>query len=815
MQRKSTPLSHPFHVLFRRILAIAVLGCAGVLVRAETPLFHIECPADVTVDCTAELWDLSMYGNAIVYGYSGPESAGPPISTEYNLNSCDVGTIVRTWVAYDYSGDPFYCSQTIYVTGSGGAVDIHWPPDYIIHACNPQTDPEDLPSPYDHPVIYGGGSCTQLLTNHEDLVFDINPPACRKILRKWTIIDWCEYDPNSWDPSGIWQYTQIIKITPEHPPTLTCPADTIVSAGADCSGGYVQLPLAYGSSDCGSGVIITNYSPYAFSHGADASGNYPLGTTKVTFKADDGCGQTTTCNMYVTVKDLKKPTPICYYGVTVALMQMPDGFYMDLRPGFFDKGSFDNCTPKDKLKMWVDPPRVGCEDIGAREVRLYVEDESGNVQYCNTLVYVQDNMGMCPPSDGVIDGAIHSRSGDVLEEVKVSLSGTPTFDMTDETGFYAFTSVPFGQSYSVMPERDHDELTGVSALDMAILLKHILGVQRFTTPYQYIAGDIDRSGRVSVNDLVLLKDLIIQNHLGLQATTSWRFVDATYLFPDPLDPLTGGFPESYAIAALSSDMSALDFVGIKLGDLNDDAAHLVSGNGVLSRSAGVMLSMAEHLFTGDEIFDVAISIEQYAEIDAMEFALTYDDLVLELIRVQPLMQHPGLDIIDQTSESPVISTLWYGIEPLEKSHLFQLTFRARKAGALSEAVALTPGSRSLAYLYGSDQPAHLALSFGGVPETVIPATVVTPAMRVGNNAPNPFGRTTVIPVELPEDGPLLVHLYDMDGRHILTRKYAGVAGWQEITLDASDIQVAGVVMCRIVSSFGNVTQRMLVHPTSY
>jgi hypothetical protein len=74
---------------------------------AGSPVFHIECPPDVTVNCNDELWDLSIYGNAVVYGYNGPEPAGPPISTEYHLNSCDVGTIVRTWVAYDYFGSPF------------------------------------------------------------------------------------------------------------------------------------------------------------------------------------------------------------------------------------------------------------------------------------------------------------------------------------------------------------------------------------------------------------------------------------------------------------------------------------------------------------------------------------------------------------------------------------------------------------------------------------------------------------------------------------------------------------------------------------
>jgi hypothetical protein len=519
--------------------------------------------------------------------------------------------------------------------------------------------------------------------------------------------------------------------------------------------------------------------------------------------------------MYVTVKDLKKPTPVCFYGISISLMQMPDGYYMDLRPSFFNKGSFDNCTPKHKLKMWIEPSRVDCDNIGANDVRMYVEDESGNVEYCNTVIYVQDNMDMCPPSDGIIDGSVLSRTGDMVEDVKVTLAGSPTFSMTDSMGHYTFSSVRFGQEYTVRPERTKDNLSGVSALDMALLLKHILGIQRLGSPYQYIAADIDKSGRVSVNDLVTLKDLILQNQLGGEAKTSWRFVDAAYRFPDPFDPLTSGFPEMYQIPVLNTDMSALDFIGVKLGDLNDDAAHLTSGQPVLSRGAGVTLTLAEREFRTDDVFDIAVTTDQHRDIDAMEFALRFDEQTLEVVSIPSRQQGQGLDIIDQSSDHHLISTLWYGFTPLQSSQLFVVRVKAKANGSLSESVSLASSARSQAYQHGSDQHSSIELSFDGISQEIEDQpTASDPVMRIGQNAPNPFSNETIIPLELPEAGSVWIQMFDPSGRQLMRREFAGVQGWQELVLNAHEIHARGVVFCQVISDYGSATVRMIINSES-
>ncbi|MDX1476123.1 MAG: T9SS type A sorting domain-containing protein [Saprospiraceae bacterium] len=817
MSRILTQWSHPFRHLSRPCVVILALCLAFSMQAREAPVFHIECPPDVTINCDDEIGDLSIYGTATIYGYGSPQPAGPPESEVYNLNSCGTGTIVRTWVAYDYAGTAYSCSQIIYVGGSGYA-NITWPLDYIINTCDPDppVSPNELPPPYDRPVVntYGSSCGSQIMMNYDDMVFEINPPACIKILRKWTVIDWCLYDPNAYYPQGIWEHTQLIKIKPENPPVIYCFSDTTVSAGADCTGGHVDLPLVTGASDCGAGVTITNHSPYAYSNGADASGFYPLGTTKVVFTADDGCGGKTTCSVYITVTDMKKPTPICYYGISVSLMAMPDGYYMDLQPHFFDKGSFDNCTPREHLTFEMVPSRVTCADLGETPVQMYVTDQAGNSQYCNTVVRVQDNMDMCPPSDGIIGGVVHSASGVMMDDVEVTIQEMDQHVMTDPNGSYTFDVVPFGHAYTVKPELANNDMTGITTLDLVILLKHILGVETLNDPYLHVAADLDGSGWISVNDLLMLKDLILRNHFNEPAATSWKFVDASFDF-DTVNPLSQPVPESYLIDQLTSDMTGLDFVGIKLGDLSGDATDDDLAT-IETRSRPILDIMAAatsaKVDAGEE-FEITLTSSDIANVFAYQFSVSVEDQLAEILAIRP-GDLPGMELsnfgIGQLDQG-TFTTAWFDLETAGTDHarLVTVSLRAKEALRTSEVLEVvgdpTPAMAYNAQYEQMDLQLHFTTSGTGPGGNDVPSGLI-----IGSNYPNPFSTTTLIPVQLDQAEELLIEVFDTGGRNVFQSTWQGVAGVQDIALDAREIGARGMLLCRISSAQQTATTRIVI-----
>ena len=59
------------------------------------------------------------------------------------------------------------------------------------------TDPDDLPPPYDRPII-DEDHCDLIGINYEDQIFNFVEGACFKILRTWRVIEWCLYAELGW-----------------------------------------------------------------------------------------------------------------------------------------------------------------------------------------------------------------------------------------------------------------------------------------------------------------------------------------------------------------------------------------------------------------------------------------------------------------------------------------------------------------------------------------------------------------------------------------------------------------------------------------
>ena len=536
--------------------------------------FHIECPSDVTVNCDDELWDLSIYGTAYVYGYGSPVPASNPPYVSHFLNNCGTGYITRTWTAYDYSNNPHSCTQHIYVQGNGGS-NISWPPNYETDDCYANLNPDALPAPYNRPIL-SNGPCSNLMVTHRDEVFNFG--GCKKILREWKVIDWCIHNPN--DPlwGGMWIHTQVIKIKPgNNSLQLHCPEDIEISAGAYCNGTYVHIPSVTATGACGGAINVTHNSPYASSQGNNASGHYPNGVTWITFRVDDPCsGAWKSCQMKVTIRDEKKPTPICFHGITINLMMNSDGYYMNLDAKWLDKGSFDNCTPKEYLKFRVEPNHFDCTTLGRQDVRMYVQDADGNEQYCNTYVIVQDNMGMCPPPDTTtyhVTGNVKSLSGQPLEDMGIAIkqgNDEITTTSSNSDGLFQINGLMNSQDYLIEPHANHDYKQGINVLDLLLMAKHVQQYSEFEEPYQYVTADVNHDGYVTAKDVVDVKNLLLNRRKELPGNVSWKFTTDDYSYEEIMDMAQNqNLVSNYFVEDLQHDMSNVNFRAIKMGDVDN------------------------------------------------------------------------------------------------------------------------------------------------------------------------------------------------------------------------------------------------------
>jgi hypothetical protein len=212
--------------------------------------------------------------------------------------------------------------------------------------------------------------------------------------------------------------------------------------------------------------------------------------------------------------------------------------------GRFDLSWAAGTTPATRLKDWLDPTNTG-----------------GLIQggYAQPVVFLYN-----------IGGTIETPTGQPIPGVAVQLQGSAApAVVTNAQGQFSFTGIPAGGPYSVVPANDVDPLDGVSTLDLVKISRHILQLEVFDSPWKYIAGDANKSGSVSTFDIVAIRKVLLGIDPGFPGNTSWRFFPAGTVFANPAAPLAGLPGGVIQIANLNADVTTADFIGVKVGDVND------------------------------------------------------------------------------------------------------------------------------------------------------------------------------------------------------------------------------------------------------
>ncbi|MEP6647762.1 MAG: HYR domain-containing protein, partial [Saprospiraceae bacterium] len=752
-----------------------------------------------------------------------------------NLNQCGVGTIVRRFTASDANGS-VSCDQTITVYNfhplTGDAID--WPDDYHSVECSAGTDPDDLPPPYDRPII-DEDHCDLVGINYEDQVFEIADGACFKILRTWSIIEWCLYGelgglvPNV----NYFVHTQVIRVVNQFGPVFETTQPTIEQCNNfDCSG----IPLTLhqtATDDCTPADLlewcyaidlnndqVIDYGPYCGNGPAiDFSWTFPLGFHRVIYSFEDRCGNRTVKEQLINLKSCKAPSPVCINGLSADLMPVDtdgdghvDNGSITIWAKDFDASSNHPCGFYFTLSLAADTTvkslTFDCDDVGVGQipVNLYATDLLGNQAYCTTYIIIQDNLGSCPAGGhltGTITGNVSTETSDNVLDVKVALGGTTLLPIsTNQTGTFTFPSMPVGGNYVINPDKNNDYKNGVSTLDLVQIQKHLLGIKKLESPYKMIAADANNSKSITAIDLIELRKLILGIYTELPNNTSWRFVDKTYSFPDPYNPWEQVWPESVTLNPLSTGMNEANFYGIKIGDVNNTVK--ANAQTVLPRGSGEVL----HLMIDDiqvssgETVEVPVYAGTAFNLEGMQF--TFDlDAGLELTDVKAGEMDVTADNFAWL-DNRRLSSSWNkaeGIEVDPAKPLFTLILHAGSATRLSQSITIVSTPTSPEAYKADNSILDLGLTFRGADNY---------AFALLQNEPNPFSSNTKIGYVIPSNGEVTLTLFDIAGRQIYTETVTGVKGLNKIEINKEQIKAQGLVYYQVQFQGFTATKKMMI-----
>ena len=806
----------------------------------------IFCPPHITISCEYDYPDLSVFGTVVAdiskqkaivikdpkvkfsgqaidgYAYDGCGVTVLELPPVYAL-PCGKGTITRTWEATDPRGLKTRCSQIITVNDyNPDNVTVVWPRDTFstsICTSKPDFDADHLGKP----KVYGADKCNTIMINYTDQIFTLEPDACIKVLRKWTVIDWCIYQPNNPQTKGYWSWIQVIKVNNFVAPNFTtsCKDRTVAVFGPGC-GGQVDIK-AQATDDCTDSADLVWYhevdlyndglfpgNEYKLSGaGSDASSYYPIGTHKITFRVKDACGNESWCVFLVKVVDGKLPTPYCLGNIVTTIMPTTKSIAIWAKD--FNLNSEDNCTPKDSLKYFflvnnvlVPSLTLDCSNIGVNKLRVYVRDEAGNLDYCEVSLDLQDPNHVCGTSNLGINGKITTTDNRSMKDVTVIMERANPIGInqsyTDPQGGYSFSNLTKGADYQIKASYNQNHINGVSTQDIVIIQKHILGIQLFDNVYKYIAADANNSNTITAADIAEIRKLILGITNQFSKNESWRFVPKQTVFNDPNNPWP--YTEQIKHQELLTPKLNDDFYAIKIGDLSGNATP-TGFKGSDSRSnESYAIAIADQSFTkgqnvripvyateqmlvsGMQMEFQANSIGTFTGIEEAAFKIAEDNYLIENNRIRISLAC----LQDQLINSGDV--------------VFTILMRANQNGNLDQAFTLNT-NRIEAEIYDSNvQSKRVKLEF----ET---NSNKQTGLKLYQNVPNPFDESTTLRFELQNADEVQLNVYNLAAELVFTMNKGFTSGQHEIQLNQNQLNGSGIFIIQMKTSNSNQTQRII------
>lgn len=604
-----------------------------------------------------------------------------------------------------------------------------------------------------------------------------------------------------------------------------------------CTGAPLEI-TATGTTTCGNPTLAFSYkvdfggngSIEIQETGATVSQTFPLGLSKITWRASNGCGQAATCTQVVTVQDCQPPNMICRNGITQSL---DNNCSMTINALQYILSISDNCTPTNQIQYGLRRAGTGVGfppfdtlqyhtcDQGTNIVEVWSKDANGLTNSCSNYVLVQDNSSTCPciqNSNIQVKGCARTALNTKLNNYRLNatVQGTgangaftkqKTANSTDSCFTVLIDNLPLALTgkLTLRLSRTDNLTNGVSAYDLILISRHILNLEPITSFYQTLAADVNRSQTVTTFDIVEIRKTLLGVVDTFPAVPSWQFVRPV---PNPSNIIAfADLKDTFQIqyTNLSGDVTAAGFnwIGIKSGDLEQNTT-LTGGAEDRSGPDLVFTTTDEWVEAGTTI-EVPVRTTESAHLSAWQMAF----------RTQP--EYATLETIDGIPEDAWsvdaegrIRLIW--LDENIGSHRYYvsgstmatLKVKALQSGYLSQLLSvdpeLLPGEAVTAAV--THRPVLFRYQTTGTP--------IQLAAQFFAPLPNPSSEQVDFPVLLPESGPVILELYTMSGQRIFQKSYTATQGYQVFTVEETAFPASGAYCWKI--SNGNVMQTgKLIH----
>ena len=230
-------------------------------------------------------------------------------------------------------------------------------------------------------------------------------------------------------------------------------------------------------------------------------------------------------------------------------------------------------------------------------------------------------------------------------------SNQVTTKKSDNTGQFTITDLMSGTNYKVKPNFTEPLANGVDISDLFLLRRHMQGLSLFSSPYTYLAADMNVDKQIDISDLFLMRRIMQGLTTELPNNQpAWRFVPKSYSFPASGNPLSGTIPDVLEYTPLTANQTNQHFTGVKYGDLDHS---LISSNNPLTGNrsvADVELNIGSVTAASGSTVTLDMKCKNFIKGEVLQFSIQWPTDKLQLVNVPSGADIviPGTTTFDQT-----------------------------------------------------------------------------------------------------------------------------------------------------------------------
>jgi len=376
-----------------------------------------------------------------------------------------------------------------------------------------------------------------------------------------------------------------------------------------------------------------------------------------------------------------------------------------------------------------------------------------------------------------ISGKVVTRTGAPMPYVAISTSNPNiVVDTTDMLGEYHTLAIS-GSNLTITPNRNNDQnpTNGVSSLDALRVIRDILRIDTFTSPYQHIAADVSQDNDINILDVIMIRRLILGITTDFNGVL-YKFMPSNHTFP--INWFT--YPNSRSYTNVQNIINQ-DYIGVKLGDIDGNWNNALRNNW---SSSTITLSIDSCHIPTHTNYSLAVKAQGMNDVSTFQMTIQWDSAVAALENIVPdpnwMIQY---NYYAQNTVTIVFtSSTGLGVNIPDGATLFGLDFKAIGAAGTYTDIEINSEVTSLEAYDGNLDPLNIITEKGLL--NIVQPTSITNMLTSDftiNISPNPFNNQFQIQLKLDTETFVNLELINPLGQTILQQEVLGSTGDNNIT----------------------------------